>query len=83
MVRPTDYVVIADPQSLRWKHYQQALEKIGLPLKLHLLPWHDVIQRDGDIGLMLPETPSLLRVESPGRDFSLVQLTRWRPGTGR
>jgi glutathione synthase/RimK-type ligase-like ATP-grasp enzyme len=73
-----DYVVIADPASLRWQHYQRDLDRYLAQFRprpdLHLLPWSDVIERDGEIAELLPEGPSLLRVESPARDFSLVRL---------
>ncbi len=73
-----DYVVIADPASLRWQHYQRDLDRHLAQFRprpnLHLLHWSDVIVRDGKIAELLPVRPSLLRVESPAHDFSLFRL---------
>jgi glutathione synthase/RimK-type ligase-like ATP-grasp enzyme len=73
-----DYVVIADPASLRWQHYQRDLDRHLTQFRprpdLHLLQWSDVIERDGEIEELLPAGSSLLRVESPARDFSLFRL---------
>jgi glutathione synthase/RimK-type ligase-like ATP-grasp enzyme len=72
--RSTAYAVIADPQSLRWQLYQQAIDKINPPVRIVLLPWQTVIEREGEIDELLPADASLLRVESPARDFSLIRL---------
>ncbi len=73
-----DYVVIADPASLRWQHYRRDLDRYLAQFRprpnVHLLHWSDVIERDGEIAELLPERSSLLRVESPARDFSLFRL---------
>lgn len=76
-----DYVVIADPDSLRWQHYQRDLERHVAQYRprpvVQLLNWSEVIARDGELADLLPEGDSLLRVESPARSFPLFrQLMR-------
>ncbi len=77
MTGPPDYVVIVDPNSLRWAHYQSALEQhleqFEIRSKIHVLEWAEVIRRDGNIADQLPTGPFLLRIESPGREFSLFR----------
>lgn len=78
MTTSPDYVVVADPESLRWQHYQQDLHEFLSRFtprpQLHVLAWPDVVQRDGDISDLLPKRSALFRVESPARDFELARL---------
>lgn len=64
-------VAIADPDSLRWRHYHAAAKRLNVHGSIRLIPWCEVIERQGNIGDLLPNEPSRLRVESPGRDPAL------------
>ncbi|MFK8114466.1 MAG: STM4014 family protein [Rubripirellula sp.] len=78
MTTSPDYVVVADPESLRWQHYQRDLHEFLSQFRprpqLHVLPWPDVVHRDGEISDLLPKRSALFRVESPARDFELARL---------
>lgn len=84
MDMPPTMVVVADPDSLRWKHYEEALARASSRWPLRLLPWKDVVHQHGDITDQLPTEPSVLRIESPGRSpelgFGLMRLGQIRAG---
>jgi hypothetical protein len=73
------YVVIANPDSLRWKAYQPELlahwRERGVEPDVELVPWRDVVPRDGNLdGLPAFDRPAVVRLESPGRDWLVAQL---------
>ncbi len=73
------YVIIANPDSLRWKAYAPELtafwaEREVTP-EVELVSWRDVILHDGNIdGLPAFDRPAIVRLESPGRDWQVTQL---------
>lgn len=78
MTTSPDYVIVVDPESLRWQHYHRDLHEFIQQFEprptVHLLNWADVVEADGDISHWLPNRSALLRVESPARDFELARL---------
>lgn len=73
------YVVIANPDSLRWKAYQPELfgywRERGVEPDVELVPWRDVVPRDGNLdGLPAFDRPAVVRLESPGRDWDVTKL---------
>jgi len=73
------YVVIANPDGKRWQAFLRDLlmfwEPRGVTPDVRMIPWRDVIIRDGNLhdfdGL---DEPALVRVESPGRDEEVTRL---------
>lgn len=70
-----NFVVVADPHSMRWEYYERdlsvALRKMTSPPTVHVLDWSTLVARDGIIESLVPDN-SLVRVESPARDFQLM-----------
>jgi hypothetical protein len=73
------YIAIANPDSKRWQTYACDLAGFwaarGVQPEVVVVPWRDVVPRDGDLdGLPAFDTPGLVRLESPGRDFEVMKL---------
>ena len=72
-----DYVVVADPNSLRWQHYSAELRDFLQPFRpqprIHLVPWNELIKAKGDLSAWCPAGPFLLRIESPARNFEIFR----------
>ena len=75
------YTVIVDPASMRWEHYQRDLlaywKQQGKSPQIQVLSWLDVIAAEGDLTKLANadfNQPSLLRIESPARDFALFRM---------
>jgi hypothetical protein len=73
------YVAIANPDGKRWQAYSRDLsafwEARGVLAGVEVVPWRDVVQRDGNLdGLAAFDRPALVRLESPGRDFEVARL---------
>ena len=78
MLRSPRYTVIADPASMRWEFYERDLRKFwqdrGQESLVHVVRWDELIDRDGDISsLQKWDEPSILRIESPARDFQVIR----------
>jgi glutathione synthase/RimK-type ligase-like ATP-grasp enzyme len=76
---PPRYVVIANPDSLRWQAYAPELSSFwasrGVKAEVEVVSWRDVIRNDGALdGLAAFDKPAILRLESPGRDWEVAQL---------
>jgi glutathione synthase/RimK-type ligase-like ATP-grasp enzyme len=73
------YVVLANPDSLRWQAYAPELDAFwaerGVRAEVEVVPWRDVVPRDGNLdGLAAFDRPALVRLESPGRDWEVARL---------
>jgi glutathione synthase/RimK-type ligase-like ATP-grasp enzyme len=72
-----DYVVVADPASLRWQHYlpelREFVQRFDPQPRIHLVPWSDLIEADGDLSCWAPKGQFLLRIESPARNFEVFR----------
>lgn len=72
-----DYVLIADPDSLRLQHYLPELRDFVQSFdprpKIHIVSWMDLIEADGDLSRWAPAGTFLLRVESPARNFDIFR----------
>ena len=76
MVKAPRYLVIANAGSLRWKAYEADLNAFwrerGVQPNVVLVPWRDVVSRDGELaGMAAFDGPGLVRLESPGRDWDV------------
>lgn len=71
------YVVIADPDSMRYSFYERDLRMFwnsrGITPEIQVISWRDVCGADGHIGRFLPQHRALLRIESPARDFAVIR----------
>jgi hypothetical protein len=71
-------VVVANPESLRWRAYHPELEQFwaeaGLAVDIEVVPWSTLVPRDGNLdGLPAFDRPALVRLESPGRDWEVTR----------
>jgi glutathione synthase/RimK-type ligase-like ATP-grasp enzyme len=76
---PPCYVVVANPESLRWKAYAPELSAFwserGVTPEVEVVSWRDLILRGGELdGLAAFDRPAIVRLESPGRDWEVTQL---------
>lgn len=76
---PPRYLVLANPDSLRWRAYQPELlsfwRQRGVEPEVVLVPWRDVVPRDGNLdGLPVFDRPAVVRLESPGRDWDVTRM---------
>jgi hypothetical protein len=76
---PPRYVVIANPDSLRWQAYAPELSSFwtsrGVTPEMAVVSWRDVVLRDGVLDdLPAFDKPAIVRLESPGRDWGVAQL---------
>lgn len=77
-MKPLRYVIIANPASKRWSLYQRELlacwREHGVDPDVQVVPWAEIIPCDGDLdGMSAFETPAVVRLESPGRDFAVTR----------
>jgi glutathione synthase/RimK-type ligase-like ATP-grasp enzyme len=75
---PPRYIVVANPDSLRWQAYAPELTafwaSVGVEPEVEVVSWRDVIARDGNVDdLAAFDRPALVRLESPGRDWQVAQ----------
>jgi glutathione synthase/RimK-type ligase-like ATP-grasp enzyme len=73
------YLVLANPDSPRWQAYEHELHAYwrdrSLEPEVRLIPWREIVPGLGDLGGMpVFDTPAVLRLESPGRDFEVMKL---------
>jgi hypothetical protein len=73
------YVLIANPGTRRCELYRRELlafwAERGVTPDLAVVPWADVVPRDGDLGgLPAFDRPALVRLESPGKDDRVTRL---------
>jgi glutathione synthase/RimK-type ligase-like ATP-grasp enzyme len=78
MIAPR-YVVVANPDSLRWQAYAPELTAFwrarGVEVDAEVVSWRDLIRHDGCLDeLHAFDEPALVRMESPGRDWEVAQL---------
>lgn len=68
-------LVLANPGSLRWLAYERAFCDVwGDRANLTLVPWSNVIAARGNLdALPVFDTPAIVRLESPGRDWSVAR----------
>jgi hypothetical protein len=76
---PPRYIILANPDSLRWQNYAPELTAFwssrGVEPDIQVVSWRDVIVRDGNLDdLPAFDKPALVRMESPGRDWHVAQL---------
>ena len=76
---PPRYVMIANPGTKRCETYRAELvafwQARGVAVDLDVVPWADVVPRDGDLdGLPAFDRPTIVRMESPGKDDSVTRL---------
>jgi hypothetical protein len=75
---PPSYVAIANPDGKRWQLYARELSAFwaehGVTPAVEVVPWGAVVPRDGRLdGLSAFDRPTLVRLESPGRDFAVTK----------
>lgn len=73
------YLLIANPASKRCQAYLHELQAFWQarqqPFEVEVLPWREVIPRDGDLtGLAACDRTALVRFDSPGKDFEVTRL---------
>lgn len=70
------YVVITNPDGLRWKAYGDELARFWEGrAEVVAVPWADVVPRLGDLdGLAAFDEPAVVRIESPGRDWDVARM---------
>jgi glutathione synthase/RimK-type ligase-like ATP-grasp enzyme len=73
------YVVLANPDSLRWQAYHPELfafwRERGIEPDVEVVPWREVVTRDGNLdGLSAFDRPAIVRLESPGRDWPVARM---------
>jgi hypothetical protein len=73
------YIAIANPDSKRWQTFAHDLAEFwaerGVEPEVVVVPWRDVVPRDGNFDdLHAFDTPAIVRLESPGRDFEVTRL---------
>ena len=75
MSREPRYLIVANPGSLRWLAYERALLDVwGARADITLVPWSVVIATRGNLDpLPAFDTPAIVRLESPGRDWGVAQ----------
>ncbi len=73
-------MIIADPESLRWKAYQDELSHYWSDRKkiydLQVVRWNDLIDTDGHLEELISTSimeGTRLRIESPGRSFEMMK----------
>jgi hypothetical protein len=77
-MHPPRLVVIANPDSLRYRAYAAEVAAFrgdcGVALETEVVSWRDVIPRLGRLdGLVAFDRPALVRLESPGRDWEVAR----------
>ena len=74
--RPS-YLFIADQRSKRWQLYHQELRKFwaekNIPFDYEMVQWLELIRANGQIDLSDIRPGTLLRIESPARDFEVTR----------
>ncbi len=72
-----NYLIIADPDSMRYSLFRRDLlawwQRVGVTPDIQTISWKDVCMLDGQIQHLMPARRSLLRIESPARDFSIIR----------
>jgi glutathione synthase/RimK-type ligase-like ATP-grasp enzyme len=73
------YVVLANPDSLRWRAYEPELRAFwaarGAVADIVVVPWRDVIAAEGRLdALPAFDRPAVVRLESPGRDWEVSRM---------
>ena len=73
------YVVLANPESLRWRAYEADLSAFwashGVKPEVVLVPWRDVIAVEGQLDTLPAfDRPAIVRLESPGRDWGVSRM---------
>ena len=76
---PPRYLMLANADSKRWQAYAHDLTAFwqdrGIRPEVHLIPWREIVPCLGHLDAMpLFDTPALVRLESPGRDFEVMKL---------
>jgi hypothetical protein len=68
-------VAIANPEGVRWQAYARALRDVwGDTVEVVVVPWRDVIAQGGCLDTFTAfDTPAIVRMESPGRDWGVAQ----------
>ncbi len=73
------YILIANPGSKRCDLYHRELLQFWaarrVPVDVQIVPWADVVPRDGDIdGIAAFDRPAIVRMESPGKSDTVTKL---------
>jgi hypothetical protein len=73
------YVVLANPDSLRWRAYEPELRAFwasrGATPDIVVVPWRDVVAAEGQLdALPAFDLPAIVRLESPGRDWEVSRM---------
>ena len=73
------YIAIANPDSKRWRAYAADLSTFwrerGVEANIEVIPWRDVVPHLGRLDeTILPNTPAIVRLESPGRNEEVTRL---------
>jgi glutathione synthase/RimK-type ligase-like ATP-grasp enzyme len=76
---PPRYLILANADSKRWQAYAHDLAAFwqgrGIRPEVHLIPWREIVPTLGNLDAMpLFDTPAVVRLESPGRDFEVMKL---------
>lgn len=70
-------ILIADPNSMRANSFCSELSaydlETGRNSRVTIIDWEQVCVRGGRISDLLPDQPAILRIESPARDFGVIQ----------
>ena len=76
---PPRHVVIADPDSKRWRDYQRELHAFwrerGEAAEVAVVSWRELVLQQGDLDhLAAFDSPAAVRLESYGRDFEVAKM---------
>lgn len=67
-------IVITDPDCRRWQQFQQESMAIDSPFDLRIVPWSDVLRKEGCLDdLSYFDAPALVRIDSTGENFDLTR----------
>jgi hypothetical protein len=73
------YVVLANPDGLRWRAYEPELRAFwaerGVAPDIVVVPWRDAVAAGGRLDALAAfDRPAVVRMESPGRDWEVSRM---------
>ncbi len=76
---PPRCVIVCNPGGKRWETYHRELlqfwESRQISPQIQVVPWAEIVPRDGNLdGLAEFDSPSIVRLESPGKDDAVTRF---------